>query len=75
MTILDKSNSNKKDDEVYQCVRTALVHLNEFAAEEDNSVETNSNSIGRFLLFFVKSFICFMERNDFSFYLIFSKYF
>ena len=49
MSIITKSNSNKKEDDLYQCVKTALVELGEFVLEEKaNSgvFEQDSQSIG-----------------------------
>ena len=63
MSILDKSNSSMKDDEVYQCVRTALEHLNDFAAEDDNSIETSTNSIGLLIYFASNGFWFISERR------------
>ena len=49
MSIITKSNSNKKEDDLYQCVKTALVELGEFVLEEKNGTvfEQDSQSIGK----------------------------
>ena len=49
LSIISKSNSDKKEDDLYQCVKTALVELGEFVMEEksnDTIFEQESQSIG-----------------------------
>jgi hypothetical protein len=52
ISIINRSNSNKKDDDLYQCVKTALNELGEFVLEEKNDevlFDQDSHSIGRFV--------------------------
>lgn len=49
MSIINRSNSSKKDDDLYQCVKTALGELNEFVFEgksEEALFDQDSQSIG-----------------------------
>jgi hypothetical protein len=56
ISIINKSNSTKKEDDLYQCVKTALNELGEFVLEDKNDdvlFDQDSQSIGLFFLFFL----------------------
>ena len=49
ISIINKSNSTKKDDDLYQCVKTALNELGEFVLEDKTDevlFDQDSQSIG-----------------------------
>ena len=52
-SIINRSNSNKKEDDLYQCVKTALVELGEFVFEQKSDeqpiFDQDTQSIGSFI--------------------------